>query len=148
MDINTKRYFDACGVTPHKEPFLEKWYHWNCKWFNKIFHTEWELYHKTTNDFVDELLEDHPEYDNGRWGELKEYKDIDEALNPLKVHKFAWKLTHFPESVRDWLCCVGTDKENHDKDRHMLTLLCCNKSFTLWDKLRFYLITGYKYQEE
>lgn len=147
MNINTKRYFDACSISPSKKPFLKKWYDWNCNLFNKVFHSEWELYNKTSFDYVCELLENHPEYGGGCWTQTQEYKELDEALNPIKVHKILWRITSFPNTLHSWLCCVGWNEEDKETDRHMLTLLACNAKLTWWDKLRYYLITGYKYEE-
>ena len=88
--------------------------------------------------------------------ELKLIKKKYDVLSKYPIQKFYIML---PIKIESWICC-GFRRYNKKQKRwehsdkvHLYSKLNRYKTWedvniTWWDKIRFYLITGYKFQEE
>ena len=86
----------------------------------------------------------------------QEYQKVRKNNDPLLSHPISRFFIMLPQEIQTWLCCGWKmyDKESkswvlNDKV-HMLSKLCRYETWddvkiTWWDKIRFWLITGYKF---
>lgn len=147
-NINLQRYYDSIGHSG--KSFFNKWYRRNFEKFYKKHESEYN----TKNEVV---LEAYRSYMDGGMNYQK-YQKVRKNNDPLLSHPISRFFIMLPQEIQSWLCCGWKmyDKESkswelNDKV-HMLSKLCKYETWddvkiTLWDKIRFWLITGYKFVE-
>lgn len=145
-NINLERYNKAITKSNLSETsFFNKWYHNNFKKYMKK--------HKKEYGAAREII--FNAYEKYETGEItpekyKEIRKINEPINARPISKFFVML---PENILNWLCC-GWKKYDRkskswikDDDAHMRSKLIKNIKMTWWDKIRFFLITGYRFEK-
>ena len=147
-NINLQRYYDSIGHSG--KSFFNKWYR---KKFEK-FYRKHENEYITKNEIVSDAYRLY--MDGGISKE--EYSKVRKDNDPLLSHPISRFFIMLPEEIHTWLCCAWKiyDKELksweiNDK-AHMLSKLCRYETWddvkiTWWDKIRFWLITGYRFVE-
>lgn len=148
MKINYSRYMDSI-TNSNINTFLNNWY--QRKWQ--------KFYNKYTEDFSNhnELwLVAYDKYAFKKEWELIK-KEVDKK-NPTQMHKIEYFFVSLPRKIKSWLCCgfkCRYDKEIKQwtwlENYHMMDKLCRyetweNVKINAWDKIRFKLITGYKFE--
>ena len=149
-NINLKRYQETISALKDKDSFLSKRFSTRYKKFLK----EHEEEYKKENDIMCAAFE---KYENGEISleELQIIKKKYDVLSKYPIQKFYIML---PIKIESWLCC-GFKRYNRKQKRweysdkvHLYSKLIRYKTWenvniTLWDKVRFYLLTGYKFVE-
>jgi len=144
--LNIQRYWDM-----HNESrgfFLKL----NKKFFNK-FYKKFEKEFVEYNKKYVHVYESNLSFDEMN----KQLEDL-EKEQPTKVHKFYFFPANLCSNINSWLCCgfKWYDKKKHCKtwndNYHMMSKLCRYETWdtvhiTWWDKIRFKLTTGYKFEE-
>jgi hypothetical protein len=130
MNINAKRYEEVVieGLGGNPVTFLQKLHY---KWWNKYYH---------------------------KWSNKGE--NIAHWLEWKKKHPFKFKWMNLFKNIELWLICgfkIKYNKKNkcwvYSKHYHLLDKLCRyetakNHRITWWDKIRFRIVTGYKFVKE
>ena len=147
-NINLVRYYDATGHS-EKASFYNKLYRHNMKKFMRKHDEEY----KEKNKIV---FEAHETYEEDKIS-LDEFYDIMKQNQPLNLHPISKFFIMLPVNFLTWLCCGWKiyDKKSKkwtiNNKTHLHTKLCRYKPWddvkiTWWDKVRFWMITGYRFE--
>lgn len=145
-NINLQRYHDSIGHAG--KSFFNKWYH---KKFEKFYRKHENEYY-TKNEIV---LDVYRLYMDGGMSK-EEYTKVRKNNDPLLAYPISRFFIMLPQEILTWLCCGWKTYNKESKswelnDKvHMLSKLCRYETWddvkiTWWDKIRFWLITGYKF---
>lgn len=149
MDVNIERYFKETGSSG--KSLLNRWYRNNFKKFYQKHENEYEEGNKT-------FCAIYRLYADGKISR-KQFKKIKKHIDPLQSRPVSKFLIMFPQYIHSWLCCgwriynPETKAWELNDNVHMLSKLCRHKTWddvkiTWWDKIRFWLITGYKFEKD
>ena len=135
-NINLVRYYDATGHS-EKASFYNKLYRHNMKKFMRKHDEEY----KEKNKIV---FEAHEAYEEDKIS-LDEFYDIMKQNQPLNLHPISKFFVMLPSRFLTWLCC------GNNEEHHLHTKLCRYQTWddvkiTWWDKVRFWMITGYRFE--
>lgn len=144
-NINLKRYYETNSPLKDCHSFFRKKFHTR---YIKFLREHEEEYRKE-NEIIYVARE---KYNNCEISldDLELIKKKHDVLSKYPIAKFYIML---PIKIESWICC-GFKRYNRKQKRwehsnkvHLLSKLIDNTNFTWWDKIRFYLFTGYRFEE-
>ena len=150
-NINLKRYNEMNSPLKDNDSFLRKKFSARYRKFIK----EHEEEYKKENEIMCAAFE---KYENCEIS-LEELQIIKKKYDVLSKYPIQKIYIMLPIKIESWICC-GFKRYNRKQKRwehsdkvHLYSKLVRYKTWedvniTWWDKIRFYLITGYKFQEE
>lgn len=150
LNINLQRYHNAISHGSETS-FFNRWYHNNFEKFYKRHEKEYIESNKIICNAYDAYTKG--EISNESYHEMRKTND------PLSIRPISKFLVMLPEYILTWLCCGRKKYDNKSKswvmndDVHMVSKLCRYETWddvkiTWWDRIRFLLITGYRFKKE
>lgn len=167
LQINIDRYHKATGVDyftdEENKSLLQRMRKKSWLWFYNKYESDYKymydlqenyIKHKTSlGRSVDSIVQDN------------QYKFYKYEHDPYYTHRLNYFISSIPDRVLTWLCCglkthLYYDTHNkrwyleyNEKYNMYCKLIRCGDKrwpdykFTTWDKIRFKIITGYKFEE-
>lgn len=147
-NINLQRYHDSIGHAG--KSLFNKWYRNKFEKFYRKHENEYNIKNEIVSDAYRLYM------DGGMSKE--EYTKVRKNNDPLLSHPISRFFIMLPEEIHTWICCGWKTYNKESKswelnDKvHMLSKLCRYETWddvkiTWWDKIRFWLITGFRFVE-
>ena len=150
-NINLKRYHNAIRLSNLSETsFFNKWYFNNYKKFMKRHEKEYDAAREI-------IFNAYEKYERGEIS-LEKYSEMRERNEPINARPVSKFFIMLPEYILTWLCCGWKKYDRKSKSWvvndsvHMTSKLnryetWDNVKITWWDKIRFFLITGHRFEK-
>lgn len=126
--INSDRYYDAVGSGVSGTSF-----------FNRLYHNAHKFMRKCDKEYIKNVESIYEKCVTGMDKEM--YYSAKKRIQSLNLHPISNFLVLLPLDLLIWLCC-GKRKDDH---MFMKVLRYGKTQITRWNKIRFRLITGYKW---
>lgn len=149
-NVNLDAYWEAISIQNKNPNILKRWHSKSFRKFAKKYEKQFEI-HRDLWLYT---------YDNNSLfdGRSEKLNKIDKEFHPKNLHKIQYFFVDIPLKIHSWIICgfklKRYDKEHKNKvskeNYHLLDKLCRYETWpdvkiTLWDKIRFKIITGKKF---